>query len=61
VELHHQVLPRLAGEALLLGQGAIPYRGRSVPYAFDAVNTRFHCVVGGTGVLTAIRGASMAR
>jgi hypothetical protein len=31
VELHHQVLPRLAGEALLLGQGAMPYRSGSVP------------------------------
>ncbi len=23
MELHHQLLPRLAGEALLLGQGAV--------------------------------------
>jgi hypothetical protein len=31
MELHHQLLPRLAGEALLLGQGAMPYRRGSVP------------------------------
>ena len=31
MELHHQLLPRLAGEALLLGQGAMRYRLRSLP------------------------------
>ncbi len=31
MELHHQMLPRLAGEALLLGQGAKPYRSGSLP------------------------------
>ncbi len=31
MELHHQLLPRLAGEALLLGQGAMPYRSGSLP------------------------------
>ncbi len=39
MELHHQLLPRLAGEALLLGQGAMPYRRGSLPHAPTPVNT----------------------
>jgi hypothetical protein len=44
VELHHQLLPRLAGEALLLGQGAMPYRRGSVPQCRPPVKraTRAH-------------------
>jgi hypothetical protein len=37
MELHHQLLPRLAGEALLLGQGAMPYRRGSVPHRWHPV------------------------
>lgn len=37
MELHHQLLPRLAGEALLLGQGAMPHRRGSVSYRWHLV------------------------
>lgn len=39
MELHHQLLPRLAGEALLLGQGATSYRSGSLPYDFTPVKS----------------------
>jgi hypothetical protein len=42
MELHHQLLPRLAGEALLLGQGAKPYRRGSLPHTLEPVNTLSH-------------------